>query len=129
MSNELLVINVLPRESFNDCHINGSVHVPLTRLAEYAKSLDRNREIVVYCTSYVCSASREAWQLLKDMGFLAVFAYEGGMAEWFQKGLPSMGACKAEYLTKKHHEPTQVGHIQTISAQELEQKMQLAGLL
>ncbi len=129
MQKKLLVINVLPHDTFQDCHIDGSINVPLEKLPSYAQDLDKEQPIVVYCASYKCPASRNAWKLLNEMGFSNVLAYEGGIAEWFQKGYPSQGACKADYVSQVHEIPEETGQIKVISAQELDALMKGAGLI
>jgi rhodanese-related sulfurtransferase len=125
----LMIINVLSPDAYADCHITGSINVPFDKLADFAKNIDKNQPIVVYCSSYICSASRKAWELLKSLGFKNIWAYEGGMAEWFGLGFASQGACQADYVTQKHKAPIQTGRIQVITAKELHTKMQQAGLL
>ena len=114
----LLVIHVLAQEYYNDCHITGSINVPLDMLKEYAHGLDRKTPIVVYCASYTCPASASAWHTLHEMGFTHLWAYEGGMAEWCQLGYSVKGACSKEYLKTQHQKPEE-SNVQEISANEL----------
>lgn len=94
----LTVINALDRETYNDCHIIGTINIPLDELKNKVKDWDRNKEIITYCASEDCPVSREAYEVLVSMGFKNVSAYEGGMREWKKIDFPSQGACKAEYL-------------------------------
>ena len=48
-------------------------------------------EEVTYCAGYECHASSQAAQLLADNGF-RVRAYEGGIKEWKDSGLPTEAA-------------------------------------
>lgn len=93
-----IVINVLAPEFYNDCHIKGSINVPFNQLEHYAKSLEKNQEIIAYCANYQCPASKQATKLLGQMGFDYVYAYEGGICEWFQRKLPTEGPCSMDYL-------------------------------
>jgi len=124
---KLLVINALRDQYYKDCHILGSINVPLDDLANYIESSDKETHIVVYCASYHCTASHKAWHILHDLGFVNVLAYEGGMAEWVQKGYLAQGACQEEYLNRQ--EGPQDSDVATISAEELKEKMEEAGLL
>ncbi len=121
----LIVINVLAKEVYDDCRIKDSINVPRDELAAYAKDLDRETPIVVYCASYMCSASRLAWHTLDDMGFKNIWAYEGGMAEWRQRGLPSEGACAKEHLTKDNSRPEKQEDeaVREITVEKLRAKM------
>lgn len=94
----LLVINVLSPEAFQDCNITSSVNIPLAVLEEETKEWPKHKKIVVYCAHDQCPASRQAYELLTRLGFHNVFAYEGGIKEWHQKGLPTQGACQADFL-------------------------------
>ncbi len=85
----LRIVNVLEQELFDDAHIAGakgvdSICVPFDDIEEAAQSWDKSVPVVVYCSNYFCSASSEAAHMLAELGFSKVFAYEGGMAEWYQ---------------------------------------------
>ena len=124
----LYVINVLDGEHHADCHIKGSVNVELDALENFVKDLDKDTaELVIYCSNYMCTASGFAAQQLKEMGFKRVWAYEAGMAEWYQKGLPVEGPCKKGYLEKVMEKPglDQKEDIGIISTDELARKMKL----
>ncbi len=124
----LFVVNVLDADHFNDCHIKGSINISLDQLNEFAKSLNKQKaEVVFYCSNYMCTASGFAAQKLKDMGFKQVWAYEAGMADWHQKGLPTTGVCNKAYLEKQIEEPEldQTKDISIISTEELAKKMGL----
>jgi rhodanese-related sulfurtransferase len=123
LMSKLLIINALAPEYYNDCHIAGSINVPLAKLEEYAKTIAKDTEIVVYCARYECSVSRNAWHLLKKLGFTNIVAYEGGMAEWKKKGYPSKGACKLEYLQEENKPKEFDKSVKTIMAEQLLQKL------
>ena len=117
---KVLLINVLPKDMYADCHIAGSVSVPIDQLEAYAQALDKNQKIVVYCSSYACHASVKAWRLLDGMGFQNLWAYEGGMAEWYHAGFPTQGVCQAPYLMGKIEKPAQEAKdVKQIQADEL----------
>ncbi len=131
MANKLLVINVLSAEQYEDCHIKGSINVPLEKLESYAKDFDRETPIVTYCANYACSASRYAWQALDKMGFKNVWAYEGGIAEWYQGGFMAKGACSTSYISEPTQKPVSPSddQIRRISAEELRALMAEHGIL
>jgi len=87
------VINVLPEEQFHNCHIAASSNIPFESLQSAASQWDKNKEIIVYCASRECRASRRAYDLLCSLGFTNVYAYEGGIREWKEMGLPTEGVC------------------------------------
>ncbi len=124
VAGNVLVINVLPKDTFEDCSIKGSIHMPFEDLGEYALNLTKDQKIVVYCASYMCSASRKAWHILNDLHFKNIWAYEGGMAEWRQKGYPSEGACQKEYLAQTYEKHDGEGRVREISAEDLKKLME-----
>ena len=130
MHSAFKLINVLQHASYNDCHIKGSINVPLGHLAEYAQELDKTTEIVVYCAHYQCHASRNAWYLLHSLGFTHLYDYRGGMREWYQKKLPSEGACLLEswhHVSEPEWESESSAHI--ISAEDLLKKLKYYALI
>ena len=96
-----LVINVLPERYHNDCHIKGSINVPLPKLVECADSWDRSQKIVTYCALESCDAGEKGCILLKCMGFTNVQDYKGGIKEWFQLNCPTEGPAESDYLHTK----------------------------
>jgi len=119
----LLVINILDENLYQDCHIAGSIHVPFDQLELYMKDKDHGAEIVLYCSNYACGASAYAVKMLQKLGFEHVYAYEGGMAEWYQKGLPVEGPCEQSYLSYVIHQEENSAEIPTINVYTLAQKM------
>lgn len=129
----LFIINVLDKEHFDDCHIKGSaqaisVQVSLDQLDDFVKNIDKEKsELVFYCSNYRCTASGFAAKKVSDMGFKHVWAYEAGLAEWYQNSLPVQGVCKKAYLNK--HVPKaeldQISDISIISTEELAKKMHI----
>ncbi len=122
----LFVVNVLDAEHFDDCHIKDSINVTVDKLDNFAATLDKEKsEVVFYCSNYMCTASGFSAEKLKGMGFSNVWAYEAGMAEWYQKELPVQGKCTKAYLEKKMEktELDESSKIRIISTDELARKM------
>lgn len=134
-SRQLYVLNVLDPEQYNECHIPGSINVPHEKVAEYVQNIDKNAEVVVYCANYQCSGSWQVAKQLTELGFENVHAYEGGIAEWYQQGLPvegavAQGAPASEYLTKAVERPADLNpEVSVITAQALKDKLAAAGIL
>lgn len=99
----LQLVNVLAPESYAKIHISGSVSMPRQELENGRwKELDSSKQVVVYCSSYQCDASKAAAQFLEEKGF-DVSAYEGGIKEWAEAGLPTEGVMSAkDYLQEKY---------------------------
>ena len=61
--------------------------VPLDQLDSRKNELDKDKEVVTYCAGPECDTSIKAAIKLQDLGF-KVKAYEGGIKEWSEAGLP-----------------------------------------
>lgn len=119
----LVVINVLDKASYDDCHIRGSIHVPFEDVVAFAhENIEKTADIVVYCSNYMCSASGVAQKQLSEQGFEHVAAYEGGTAEWFQRGYPVDGPAKEPYLQRVMQAPPALP-AHAIDAEALKQKL------
>ena len=127
---ELVIINVLEKPEFQDCHISGSVNIPFDEFEDRVTSLSKQNHYVVYCADYMCMSSGFCAKLLKDAKFEHVWAYEGGMAEWYQKGYPSQGPAQMEYLMSKSENMSddEQGDVAIITAEQLLAKMKEFGL-
>ncbi len=123
----LVVVNVLDKELYNDCHITNSINIPFDQISRCSSEISRDAEIVVYCSNYQCSTSEYVASKLKEQGFCNVYVYQGGTAEWLQDGYPVIGPSKRGYLAKRIKKNSQAagGGIPIISASLLAQKMGL----
>jgi rhodanese-related sulfurtransferase len=124
------VINALNPEMYNDAHIKGSINVPLSELKNFAEHTPKDTVIVVYCASINCDVSARAWHILHELGFENLFAYEGGMKEWYEAGYPTEGPCMGDYL----HQPLEPYRsderaVQPITKELLKARMEREGLL
>lgn len=103
----VVVVNVLEPQAYEKIHIKGSVSIPQSALqAGRWKELDKSKEIVTHCSSYTCNASREAATFLEAQGY-NVRAYEGGMREWAESGLPTEGRLAPQQWLAERYGPSQ----------------------
>ena len=84
------LVEVLPRDSFEEGHLPSAVNIPGEELRERAPAAlpDRDAEIVVYCANPSCEASPRAARILTEMGYTNVMDYAGGKEHWKEGGLP-----------------------------------------
>jgi rhodanese-related sulfurtransferase len=82
------IVNVLSPEHYGKGFIKGSKQIPLEQLDSRLGELDKTKEVVTYCASSECNASMKAAEKLAAIGF-KVKAYEGGIKEWSEAGLPT----------------------------------------
>ena len=74
------VVDVRTPREWSDGHIDGSVNVPLSQLAERGPELPSDRQLVVYCASGYRSSI--AVSLLRRQGLPQVANLVGGLAAW-----------------------------------------------
>ena len=123
---KLVIINVLDKPDFNDSHIKGSINIPFDDFEGKVASLSKKNHYVLYCADYMCMSSGFCAKLLADAGFDHVWAYEGGMAEWYQKGYPTEGPSKADYLKGEsiNMSDDEEEEVSVISAEQLAEKIE-----
>jgi rhodanese-related sulfurtransferase len=100
----ILLINVLDKEEFDDAHIINSINVEFKNINNFLLEIkDKNTTLIFYCANYLCTSSHESAELAYKLGFKNIFVYSGGMAEWYQysKDDPKFkfdGPAELEYL-------------------------------
>jgi rhodanese-related sulfurtransferase len=83
------LVMALSEWAYQAKHIPGSIHFATFR--EALQSLNKEDEIVVYCSDENCIASRSLGQLLERNGYMHVLHFAGGLEEWEQAGYPLEG--------------------------------------
>lgn len=83
------LVMVLGEWAYRAKHIPGSLH--FDTIEEGLQALDRQEEIVVYCSNVDCVASVSAYRLLTHNGFTNVRRYAGGLEDWEAAGYPLEG--------------------------------------
>ena len=83
------LVNALSEWAYQAKRIPGSIH--FATLREAIQSLNKNDEIVVYCSDENCIASTALGQLLERNGYAHVSHYSGGLQDWEQAGYPLEG--------------------------------------
>ena len=112
-SAHLVVVNVLAQGAFEKIRIKGSISIPRNELERGRwKELDRSKEIVVHCSSFECEASRTAARFLEEKGF-DVRAYEGGIKDWAEGGLPTEGTISGKkFVEERYGRPAKPANMQ-----------------
>ena len=85
-SGAVTLIDVRPREEFEQGHLPGAVSVPLQDVGRWAKTAPRRKQVVAYCRGPYCVYALEAVAMLRKRGIDAVRS-EDGVAEWRAAGL------------------------------------------
>lgn len=133
---KLVVINVLDKNYYDDCHITGSINIPFEDLEAKLKDLNKKDQYVVYCSNYACTAAPYCAKMMKDAGFDKMFVFHAGIVGWYQKKYPHTGPAVMSYLRDANDKldedslnDEQHTGIVDISAEELKTKMEEAHLL
>ena len=79
--NDVYILDVREPDELNEGYIENSVLIPLDELKNRAESelTDKQKTLLVYCRSG--KRSREAAELLDDMGYKDVLDF-GGILDW-----------------------------------------------
>jgi|Deesub1362A_J573_1020465.scaffolds.fasta_scaffold00050_145 rhodanese-related sulfurtransferase len=86
---DFILVDVRVKESYELEHLPGAINIPLEEIDDGVESiLDKNKEIVVYCSSFECERSPTAAKKLAEMGF-NVSDFAGGLADWRDGGYPT----------------------------------------
>jgi rhodanese-related sulfurtransferase/DNA-binding MarR family transcriptional regulator len=86
---DVVVVDVRPREEYDAGHIPGAVSIPLEELADRLAELPEDVEVVAYCRGPYCLLAPEAVALLHAAGRDRVRRLEVGFPEWRLDGLPT----------------------------------------
>jgi len=81
--NEVLLLDVRPKEEYEEAHIPGAVSMPIEELEEKISSLPANYEVVAYCRGPYCLLSVEAVKLLEEKGIHA-YRLENTVQDWYE---------------------------------------------
>jgi len=78
--NNFIIVDIRDDASFDEAHIPGAVNIPLNELGYRWFSLDKSKDIIVYCFTGV--TSEVACQILINAGFKDVYNMTGGIKAW-----------------------------------------------
>lgn len=82
----LKLVMALGEWEFRTKHIPGSLH--FADVPTMLSALQKDDEVVVYCTNPPCLASVALYQRLVKEGYTNVRRYAGGVEDWENAGLP-----------------------------------------
>ena len=88
-SDDFKLVMTLNEWAFQATHIPGSINIVTPEKA--AEMLEKNDEIVVYCSDPTCTASQMAYRFLEKQGYTNLRRYAGGLSDWLAAGYPLEG--------------------------------------
>ncbi len=84
--NEAVIFDARDVDLYKIGHIPFAISLPIRQFEIKFKTvkgvLSRLKTIIVYCTGVNCHDSTELAKKLNELGYLDVFVYKGGIAEW-----------------------------------------------
>ncbi|MFC1675493.1 rhodanese-like domain-containing protein [Planctomycetota bacterium] len=75
-----IIVDVRDDASYEEAHIPRAINIPLNELGYRVFSLDKTKDIIVYCFTGV--TSQVACQILINAGFKDVYNMTGGIKAW-----------------------------------------------
>ena len=83
-----VILDIRTPDEFNDGIIEGAINIDFyeTSFADDLDKLDKDAHYVVYCRSD--NRSGQAMSTFEDLGFTNVTEIDGGIANWYDAGLP-----------------------------------------
>ncbi len=76
----MMVLDIRSDKEYQEGHIPGAAHVPLSEIGERVKKLKKDKELVVYCQN----GNRSIWAIkrLIGMGYKNLYNLKGGYNAW-----------------------------------------------
>ena len=76
----MAVLDIRSHKEYEQGHIPGAVHVPLSDIGDKVKKLKKDKELVVYCQN----GNQSIWAIkrLMGMGYKNMYNLKGGYRAW-----------------------------------------------
>jgi rhodanese-related sulfurtransferase len=76
----MMLLDIRSDKEYEQGHIPGAAHVPLSEIGERVKKLKKDKELVVYCQN----GNRSIWAIkrLMGMGYKNLYNLKGGYDAW-----------------------------------------------
>lgn len=76
----MMLLDIRSDKEYDQGHIPGAAHVPLSEIGERVKKLKKDKELVVYCQN----GNRSIWAIkrLMGMGYKNLYNLKGGYDAW-----------------------------------------------
>ena len=85
-----VILDIRDSKAFDGGHIVDAINIPLAKLKERVRELEKFREKPLVVVCQLGQQSGDAVKLLEENGYSAVSRMRGGMNEWQTQGLPAV---------------------------------------
>ena len=87
---DMLLVDLLPKESFAKWHLPGAVNIPFENNPEFVQQVENHlgskaQRIVVYCANAKSDLCVQAAHTLHAAGLTSVQPFEDGVESWFAR--------------------------------------------
>ena len=89
---DVVVLDVRPREEYRAGHVAGARSVPVEKIGERLREIPEGKMVVAYCRGPYCVFSDDAVRLLRARGYEAR-VFTQGFPEWRAAGMPVETGC------------------------------------
>ena len=87
---EKIILDVRPREIYNQGHLPTALSFPLMdfdqNIGQILSSINRQAELLVYCSSIECTDSHTFATRLKNLRYDNIQVFSGGFRQWQEMG-------------------------------------------
>jgi len=88
---QAVIVDTRGSSSYADKHIAGALNLPpaqfRTRYADFARQVDKNQTVILYCAPGCASKEQTAWQL-QEYSYEDVYVMTAGVEQWAAAGHP-----------------------------------------
>lgn len=86
---QYVLVDARDKKDYKKMHIPGAVSMPVDDVDKLSEGLDKDKDVIVYCSGMMCDASTDAASILLKKGFKKVSEYKGGIQDWVGGGNPT----------------------------------------
>ncbi len=87
---DAVLLDIRDIKTFESGHIVDAINIPLAKLGERTKELEKFRDKPLIVVCQMGHQSGDAVKILEEKGFSSVSRMSGGMAEWQTQSLPTV---------------------------------------
>ena len=85
-----VILDIRDTKAFEGGHIVDAINIPLAKLSERIKELEKYRDKPLIVVCQMGHQSGDALKALEEKGFASVSKMRGGMTEWQSQSLPTV---------------------------------------